>query len=218
MNKILIVEDDRNIAYLIANVLMLSDYQYVNAYDGFEALECIDRDRFDLIILDIMLPGLNGFDIQDKVKHLDIPIIFLTALQDVHDKVNGLRAGAEDYIVKPFEPLELLARIAVVLRRTNREDSLLKYGDISVNINKHIVIQKDKVVNLTPTEFDIFVFFLRNVDIAIFRECLFKAIWNTEFVVESRTIDTHIQNLRRKLNLQNKLITIPRIGYRLEKE
>lgn len=127
MRKILIVEDDKNIALLIADTLSISNYDCVNVYDGIKALELILENEYDLIILDIMLPGLNGFELQQKIKHLNIPVIFLTALQDIQDKVNGLRAGAEDYIVKPFDPLELLARVEVVLRRSNKGDSVLYY-------------------------------------------------------------------------------------------
>ena len=216
MRKILIVEDDKNIALLIADTLSISNYDCVNVYDGIKALELILENEYDLIILDIMLPGLNGFELQQKIKHLNIPVIFLTALQDIQDKVNGLRAGAEDYIVKPFDPLELLARVEVVLRRSNKGDSVLYYDDIVIDIDRHMVTKSDKVVSLTHTEFEVLVYFVRNVDLAISRDRLLTAVWNTNYVGETRTVDTHVQNIRRKLSLQNKLITIPKLGYRLE--
>ncbi len=216
MRKILIVEDDKNIALLISDTLSISNHKCVTVYDGAEAFNLISENEFDLIILDIMLPGLNGFELQQKIKHLSIPIIFLTALQDIQDKVTGLRAGAEDYIVKPFDPLELLARVEVVLRRTNKGDTVLYYDDIVIDIDRHIVTKSGEVISLTHTEFEVLVYFVKNVDLAISRDRLLAAVWNTNYFGETRTVDTHVQNIRRKLNLHKKLITIPKLGYRLE--
>lgn len=198
MAEILIVEDDENIARMI------------------EAVRRILEGSYDLILLDVMLPGMDGFEILTKIKNKGTPVIFLTALQDVGDKVKGLRLGAEDYIVKPFEAVELLARIEVVLRRTNAGRQQLAYDGILVDLQKHVVTKNGERVPLTPKEFDVLVFFMQNVDIAITRERLMAAIWGYEFEGESRTVDIHVQQVRRKLDLKGKLVTIPKLGYCLE--
>ena len=218
MIRILIVEDDAHIAKMIATTLELAGYQSEICTDGLSAIEAIENDIFDLVLLDIMLPKLDGFGVMERIKNKNIPVIFLTALQDVCDKVKGLRMGAEDYIVKPFEAMELLARIEVVLRRYQKGESVLNYGPIEVNVLKHTVQYENKDIALTPKEFDTLLFFLQHQDTAITRERLLSAIWGYDFVGESRTVDIHVQQVRRKLHLQNKLITIPKLGYRLESE
>jgi len=210
--EILIVEDDENIARMIEATLSMVGYRC----DGSEAVRRILEGSYDLILLDVMLPGMDGFEILTKIKNKGTPVIFLTALQDVGDKVKGLRLGAEDYIVKPFEAVELLARIEVVLRRTNAGRQQLAYDGILVDLQKHVVTKNGERVPLTPKEFDVLVFFMQNVDIAITRERLMAAIWGYEFEGESRTVDIHVQQVRRKLNLKGKLVTIPKLGYCLE--
>ena len=163
-----------------------------------------------------MLPDMDGFSILEQIRHLDIPVIFLTALQEVTDKVKGLRLGAEDYIVKPFEAMELLARIEVVLRRTHRENTQLSYQNILVNTEQHMVYRNDTPINLTPKEFEVLVFFLKHPNIAITRERLLSSIWGYEYEGETRTVDIHIQQIRKKLGLKDKLVTIPKLGYRLD--
>lgn len=216
MAEILIVEDDENIARMIEATLSMVGYRCDGCADGSEAVRRILEGSYDLILLDVMLPGMDGFEILTKIKNKGTPVIFLTALQDVGDKVKGLRLGAEDYIVKPFEAVELLARIEVVLRRTNAGRQQLAYDGILVDLQKHVVTKNGERVPLTPKEFDVLVFFMRNVDIAITRERLMAAIWGYEFEGESRTVDIHVQQVRRKLNLKGKLVTIPKLGYCLE--
>lgn len=218
MARILIVEDDENIAKTIRATLSAVGYESEIISDGEKAVEFISNDasRWDIILLDVMLPGLDGFEVMERIAPLGISVIFLTAMQDVLDKVNGLRLGAEDYIVKPFEALELLARIEVVLRRTDKLTSRLSYGDISIDTKAHTVLKGGRPVALTPKEFDVLVFFMRNIDMAVTRERLLGAVWGYEFVGESRTVDIHIQQLRKKLGLHDCLVTIPKLGYRLE--
>lgn len=216
MAEILIVEDDENIARMIEATLSMAGYRCDGCEDGSEAVRRILEGSYDLILLDVMLPGMDGFEILTKIKNKGTPVIFLTALQDVGDKVKGLRLGAEDYIVKPFEAVELLARIEVVLRRTNAGRQQLAYDGILVDLQKHVVTKNGERVPLTPKEFDVLVFFMQNVDIAITRERLMAAIWGYEFEGESRTVDIHVQQVRRKLNLKGKLVTIPKLGYCLE--
>jgi len=214
--EILIVEDDENIARMIEATLSMVGYRCDGCEDGSEAVRRILEGSYDLILLDVMLPGMDGFEILTKIKNKGTPVIFLTALQDVGDKVKGLRLGAEDYIVKPFEAVELLARIEVVLRRTNAGRQQLAYDGILVDLQKHVVTKNGERVPLTPKEFDVLVFFMQNVDIAITRERLMAAIWGYEFEGESRTVDIHVQQVRRKLDLKGKLVTIPKLGYCLE--
>ena len=216
MAEILIVEDDEDIARMIEATLSMVGYRCDGCADGSEAVRRILEGSYDLILLDVMLPGMDGFEILTKIKNKGTPVIFLTALQDVGDKVKGLRLGAEDYIVKPFEAVELLARIEVVLRRTNAGRQQLAYDGILVDLQKHVVTKNGERVPLTPKEFDVLVFFMQNVDIAITRERLMAAIWGYEFEGESRTVDIHVQQVRRKLNLKGKLVTIPKLGYCLE--
>lgn len=216
MAEILIVEDDENIARMIEATLSMVGYRCDGCADGSEAVRRILEGSYDLILLDVMLPGMDGFEILTKIKNKGTSVIFLTALQDVGNKVKGLRLGAEDYIVKPFEAVELLARIEVVLRRTNAGRQQLAYDGILVDLQKHVVTKNGERVPLTPKEFDVLVFFMQNVDIAITRERLMAAIWGYEFEGESRTVDIHVQQVRRKLNLKGKLVTIPKLGYCLE--
>ena len=216
MTHILIVEDDSNIARMIAASLSIVGYDYQICSDGGEAVETVLSGHFDLILLDIMLPGLDGFQVLERIRERDIPVIFLTAKQDVADKVRGLRLGAEDYIVKPFEAVELLARIEVVLRRSHKGRNLLQYEEITVDMEKHLALKNGQAVALTPKEFDVLALFLQNVDIALTRERLLSSVWGYAFQGESRTVDTHVQQVRKKMGLQNRLITIPKLGYRLE--
>lgn len=219
MIRILIVEDDENISKMLAATLSIGGYTYEQCADGLEAAARIPESAYDLVLLDVMLPGLDGFAVLDTIRAAgcDTPVIFLTALGAVADKVKGLRGGAEDYIVKPFEAVELLARIEVVLRRAGKSEMHLSYGDIRVDIEKHTVLKGGQPITLTPKEFDVLVFFMRNPDVAITREQLLSNIWGYNFAGESRSVDIHVQQVRRKLGLRGKLITIPKLGYRLER-
>lgn len=216
MINILIIEDDVNIAKMIKAALALVNYSSFCCTDGKSGIDEALNGRYDVILLDIMLPEADGWEVMEKIKPCGIPVIFLTALQDVADKVKGLRLGAEDYIVKPFEPLELLARIDVVLRRERKSVSTLSYCGIDIDIYKHIITVNGEPVQLTPKEFDVIVYFIEHQDIAVSKECLLSNIWGFEFGGESRTVDIHVQQVRRKLGLKDKLITIPKLGYRLE--
>ncbi|MDR1083237.1 MAG: response regulator transcription factor [Coriobacteriales bacterium] len=215
---ILIVEDDENIAHMIEATLTIGGYTSNVCGDGASALTEILSGSYDLVLLDIMLPKLDGFQVFEAKGDNATPVIFLTAMGDVPNKVKGLRMGAEDYIVKPFEAVELLARIEVALRRTLHEDVTLAYQNIVVEVNKHEVTLAGEAVTLTPKEFDLLVFFIKNIDIALTRERLLSAVWGYSFSGETRTVDTHIQQLRKKLKLHDCLLTIPRLGYRLESQ
>ena len=200
MQKILIVEDDESIARMLEATLEMAKYECRICCDGSLAPEEIRSGRYDLVLLDVMLPGLDGFQILEQVQDMDTPVIFLTARENVMDKVKGLRMGAEDYVVKPFEPMELLARME----------------DIEVDVDSHLAKKGGAEIALTPKEFDVLVFFLQHQDIAVTREQLLSSVWGYEFEGESRTVDIHVQQLRRKMCLQGRLVTIPKLGYRLE--
>jgi len=208
MINILIIEDDVNIAKMIKATLSIVNYNGFCCYNGKDGVEKAMKNEYDLILLDVMLPEMNGFEVMENIRSCGTPVIFLTAVQDVADKVKGLRLGAE----------ELLARIDVVLRRSHKTQNKLNYYDISVDIEKHVITKAGKPIQFTPKEFDVFVYFLQHQDIAISRERLLSNIWGYEFEGESRTVDIHVQQVRRKIGLQNKLITIPKLGYRLESQ
>ncbi|MCI9005739.1 MAG: response regulator transcription factor [Lachnospiraceae bacterium] len=216
MIKILIAEDDPNIAKLVEATVAIGGYEGVVCANGTEAFEKMEHGNFDLVLLDVMLPGMSGFEIMQKRTNTQVPVIFITAKQELTDKVRGLRLGAEDYIVKPFEAMELLARIEVILRRVKRTENVYQYGDISVNVEEHTCKYAGNDIYLTPKEFEVLVFFIQHKDVAISRDRLLAAVWGFEYEGESRTIDIHIQQLRKKLNLREKLVTIPKLGYRLE--
>ena len=213
--KILIVEDDENVAKYIQTCLTIGHYQSQICDNGSTAVEILSEQTFDLILLDVMLPGMDGFEVQNQIKEKNIPIIFLTAMQDVADKVRGLKAGAEDYIVKPFEVMELLARIEVVLRRCQKTEKKLVYGKIEIDTEKHIVQIEGKSIAVSPKEFEVLCYFVEHQDVVISRERLLADLWDIHYQGETRTVDTHVQQVRRKLELKDKLLTVPKYGYKL---
>lgn len=214
--RILIVEDEIHISNIIKMNLTLVGYETEQVYDGIDALERIKGDRFDLILLDVMIPRMDGFELMEKIRPMNIPVIFLTAKNAVFDKVNGLRLGADDYMVKPFEAIELLARMETVLRRYGKEEAVLSFQDIEVYVDKREVTVCQEVVELTPKEYDLLLVLLKNKNIALSREQFIEKVWGGDFYGETRTVDMHIKSLRKKLNLQDQIKTIYKIGYRLE--
>ena len=218
MPKILIVEDDQTISKLIAASLSISGYESVPCFDGNEAVHMVRNEEFDLILLDIMLPGLDGFQVMEKIRETGKPVIFLTAMGDVSDRVKGLKSGAEDYIVKPFEPLELLARIEIVLRRFNREQKNLSFRDITVNMEERSVRRGSEIIDLTPKEYDLLVLFLKHQNVALSRDKILMDVWECSANIETRTVDNHVQRLRKKLGLEDCLKTVFKVGYRLEND
>ena len=192
MVEILIVEDDPNIARTIEVTISLVGYECRICGDGAAAVQEVLEHDYDLVLLDVMLPGMDGFEVIQKIQSKGTPVIFLTALQDVTDKVKGLRLGAEDYIVKPFEAVELLARIEVVLRRSHKGRVQIVYDDITIDMDRHLVTKAGEPVALTPKEFSLLAFFMENVDVAVTRERLLAAVWGYEFQGESRTVDIHV--------------------------
>lgn len=215
MLKLLIVEDERMIADFIGCGLAEANFEYDCAYDGLSAADMIDQNRYDLILLDVMLPGVDGFELMRYIAPLGIPVIFLTAKAGVYDRVAGLRLGADDYIVKPFEMIELLARIDTVLKRYGKGSVELSLGDVSVNTRTRVVTRNGAAIALRAREYDLAVFLLRNRDLPLFRETIYERVWGGEFTGDTRTVDIHIRRLRQKLGWEDRLVTINRVGYKL---
>jgi DNA-binding response OmpR family regulator len=213
--KILIVEDEKAISNFIQLSLTKAGYYCRCAYDGPAAVDMIDADRYDLILLDIMLPGANGFELMEYIRPLDIPVIFLTAKNEVNDRVKGLRMGADDYIVKPFEVIELLARVDAVLRRNKKTGSSIEIGGLIIDVNAMRVTRDGKEISLTRKEYDLLLLFARNPDMALYRETIYERVWGGDFEPGSKTIDLHVQRLRRKTGWEHELQAINKVGYRL---
>ena len=216
MNKILIVEDDLHILELLRLNLRDAGYTCFCAHDGQQALLILEQRTFDLILLDVMLPQIDGFDLMEYLRPLHIPVIFLTAKADVNDRVKGLKLGAEDYIVKPFEIVELLARIETVLRRYNKLSRYLKIDNLVVDTLSRKVTKGGQTINLTNKEYDILLLFLQNKNIALFRERIYELVWNDMYLSDSRTVDLHVQRVRKKCGLEKRIISVYKVGYRLE--
>lgn len=214
MSAILIVEDEISINTLISKNLTLVGHKCTSAYDGTAALQMIKNNNFDLIILDVMLPGFSGFEIITYVK--DTPVIFVTAKSGLQDKLKGLELGADDYIVKPFEMQELLARVAVVLRRVHKNSTSISFDNIIVEFDSRKVFCDSEEVKLTPKEFDLLETLILNRNIALTRERLLDLVWDMDFEGDTRTVDIHIQQLRKKLGLKNRIKSMYKIGYRFE--
>ncbi|MFT8312768.1 MAG: response regulator transcription factor [Clostridium sp.] len=214
--NILVVEDEIPISNVICKYLKVAGYDTETAYDGQEALQKIEIDKFDLVLLDIMIPYLDGFDLIKFLKPKNIPVIFLTAKDELEDKLKGFQLGADDYITKPFEYQELLARIRAVLNRNNKLTDKIIYGDVEINLDSHEVIKNGKQIELLPKEYELLILFIHNRHIALTREVLMQKVWGYDFVGETRTIDAHVQRIRKKLGWKNEIKTIFKTGYRLE--
>ncbi len=216
-NRILIVEDDKGISDGIAVNLHYAGYEYAVFGDGQRAAEYLEQDHsFDLALLDIMLPGLDGFALFEHMERYNIPVIYITAKTDSVSEIKGLRGGAEDYIVKPFEMVTLLVRIEKVLERTGRLNRVLRFRDITVDTENRAVMRCGTEIALKPLEFDVLVMLVKYKNRTIPRERLLNEIWGVDFFGGPRTVDVHIANIRRKLGLGDEIKTISKTGYRLE--
>lgn len=216
MQKILIVEDEEAISNLIRVNLTAEGYDCTCAYDGEAGADYIERENFDLILLDIMLPKINGYELLEYVKTIGMPVIFLTAKGSLNDRIKGLKLGADDYIVKPFQIGELKARVEALLRRYGKINSKLYFLDVEIDPVSRLVYKAGKPVDLTIKEFDLLVELVQNQNVALYRDRLYEKVWGEAFMGDTRTLDSHIQRLRRKLSWENHIKTVFRIGYRLE--
>lgn len=218
MLRILIAEDEEPIANLIGMNLRRAGYACVWAADGERAADLMDEEKFDLLLLDVMLPGINGYELMEYARALELPVIFLTALGSTENKVKGLKMGADDYLTKPFEIVELLARVEAVLRRYHKTETLIKVFDVAIDTASRSVTQNGEPVLLTMKEFELLLLLARNRNIALYRETIYETVWGGEYMGQSRTVDLHIQRLKKKLNWDNEIAAVYKVGYRLEGE
>ncbi len=216
MIKILIVDDEQPICDLIDMNLSAAGYACVAVQDGLAAIEAVEKNTFDLILLDIMLPGADGYDVMEYIRPFKVPVIFISAKHEVKDRVKGLKLGADDYLIKPFDVTELLARVEAVLRRYNKTDKVITLGDVEIDVEARRVKRGGSPISLTSKEFDLMLLFVENRNVALFRENLYERVWDDEYFANSRTLDLHVQRLRRKLGWEKNLVAVYKVGYRLE--
>lgn len=214
MQKILIVEDEKNISKLIQDTVSLAKYEFDCSFDGEDALKKINENTYDLILLDIMLPKLDGFQIVEQMENKNVPIIFLSAKNDVSTIVKGLKSGGKDYITKPFEPLELLARIE--LRMESKREKQYNFKNIKINENTRTVYKNEEIIYLAPKEYELFILLIKNQNRVLTRDEILNKVWDINAQIETRTVDYHIQQLRKKLDLKENIVTINKIGYILK--
>ena len=218
--KILIVDDEKNIREVIKEYVTLEGYDVMEADSGLKALELLNTNKFDLMILDIMMPIMDGFTLLNSIpKEKKIPTIILSARDDEVDKLEGFDRGIDDYLCKPFSPRELMARVKAILKRTKGDVDSYSYDKLVVNFLEHTIRIDDKEINVTPKEFEILKYFINNKRIAISREQLLNKIWGYDFYGDDRTVDTHIKMLRNNLGrYRDLIITVRGIGYKFDDE
>ena len=215
MAYILVTEDELAINDLICKNLKLLGHRTAQAFDGAQAMQLIGEENFDLVLLDVMMPQMSGFEVKAKLPD-DLPVIFVTAKNSVSDQLTGLNLGADDYIVKPFDVLVLIARVENVLRRTRKNSTVFDIKDCTIDLAKRIVIKDGKEVVLTLQEFNLLEALVLNRNFALSREKLLQLAWGFDYMGDTRTVDVHIQKLRKKLDLQKEIVTVFKYGYRLE--
>lgn len=216
MIRILVVDDEKPIANYIKLTLKQAGYWVDCAFDGMTALEKAEQVNYDLILLDVMLPEIDGFSLMEYLAPKEVPVIFLTAKGGVQDRVKGLRLGAEDYIVKPFDVMELQARVEVVLRRYKKTEEVLHVKDIEVDTRSMQVTKAGVEISLTRKEYELLLLFIRNPNTALYRETIYERVWGGELEYGSKTVDLHVQRLRKKLGLGEELQAVNKVGYRFE--
>ncbi len=214
MAKILIVEDERAINDLIKFNLELVGHKCSQVFDGKSGLEEAFRVKYDLIILDVMLPEYSGFEIMEYIE--ETPVIFVTAKSTPNDKIKGLRLGADDYITKPFDIIELVERVKAVLRRTKADTAYFEFDDIRIEFDCHRVYKSGEEIQLKPREFDLLEVLVNNRNLALSREKLLRLVWEFDYEGDTRTVDVHIQRLRQKLGIAHRIQTVYKTGYRFE--
>ena len=229
MKKILVVDDEEKIRIIIKKYAEFEGYEITEASNGMEAIEACKKDDFDLIIMDVMMPELDGFSACKEIKKFkDIPIIMLSARGEEYDKIHGFESGVDDYVVKPFSPKELMLRINVVISRNARniqdskavgeqEHEIYKYEGLEVDFTSRVVTVDGKAANMTPKEYDLLFYMVRNKGIALTRERLITEVWGYDYYGDDRTLDTHIKLLRSNIgNYRSLIVTLRGVGYRFE--
>lgn len=220
--RILVIEDEDSIRELVKLNLELADFEVLEAADGLEGLNKVLQEKPDLVLLDLMLPKMDGYELLPKITERQIPVIVLTAMNGLKDKIKGFNLGTDDYITKPFESMELLARIRAVLRRSQqtvqqneREPQTLQYADIVLHLDQHRVFHDGKEIELTLKEFELLRLLVEHKGKVLSREKLLEQVWDYGYEGNTRTVDMHIQRLRTKLQT-DKISTVYKVGYRLE--
>ncbi len=216
MIRILVVDDEKPIAEFLRLSLGRAGYQCVCAYDGIEAANLVEHEYFDLILLDIMLPGIDGYELMDYIRTTCIPVIFLTAKNAVADRVKGLRMGAEDYIVKPFDVLELLARVEGVLRRHGKLNTTIAVGGLEINTLSMQVIRNGEELSLTRKEYELLLLFAQNPGVVLSKSTIYERVWGGEYPESTRTVELHVQRMKKKAHWDDKIRPVYGMGYRLE--
>lgn len=216
MKKVLVVEDDIAIRELMAINLEMAGHEVLQAGDGEMAADQIESKHPDIILLDVMLPKCDGFGLIGKIKGKGIPVIFVTAKDSVADRVKGLKLGADDYITKPFESIELLARVEAVLRRCGQKDEVIKFKHLDIFPEQRLVKINGEIIDMTLKEYELLMLFIQNKNIALSRENILEKVWGYDYFGETRTVDIHVQRIREKLNLKDCIKTVYKVGYRLE--
>lgn len=214
--KILIVEDEMPISDLLKLSMTKAGYQCTCVYDGIRVADLIDKEIFDLILLDVMLPGIDGFELMEYIREIGTPVVFLTAKITLDDKLKGLRLGAEDYIVKPFEILEVMARVEGILRRHGKVQTKIQVEDLEINTLAMTVTRAGVEIPLTKKEYDLLLLFARNPGIVLYKSTIYERVWGGEYPEKTRTVELHIQRLKKKLDWSEKIKPVHSIGYRLE--
>ena len=218
MRSILIAEDEKPIADLIELTLTSAGYPCEQVNDGEAAADRIAERDYELAVLDIMLPKVDGYELLGYLQSTGTPVIFVTAKTALRDRVRGLNLGADDYLTKPFEPLELVARVESVLRRTGRANVVLRAFGVELDPAARTVTQHGKPLHLAPREYELLELLMRNRGITLYREVLYERLWGDESDFDTRPLDLCITRLRKKLGWKNEICTVFRVGYRLEKE
>lgn len=214
MKNILIVEDNLSIGKLIKTNLEIYGYTSHHVTHAEEALEMLRKNKFDLILLDVMMPKITGFELLEMIDVKKTPVIMLTALDTVTDKVTGLKLGADDYITKPFESIELIARIEAVLRRYEKpEDNIIESNGIRLDIHSHTVHKKGRLITLTSKEYELLKYFMENPNKVLTREVIINKVWGYDFYGGTRTVDLHVKRIRTKADLYAEIRTVHRVGY-----
>ena len=218
MLPILIVDDEPAIAALISRVLTAAVYTCQAVTSSEKAADLIEQNRYDLVLLDVMMPKIDGYDLLEYIRPTGTPSIFVTAKDAVSERVRGLHSGADDYIVKPFAPAELTARVEAVLRRTGRATVQYSLWDCTVDTAACRVTRAGQEIKLTRKEYELLLLLLRGRGTALYRDYLYETLWGDDMSLDTRTLDTHITRLRKKLDLGDKLHAVRQVGYMLEKE
>ncbi|MCI5642724.1 MAG: response regulator transcription factor [Peptoniphilus sp.] len=220
MFKILVVDDEKSIREVIRTYAEFEGHEVVEASDGLEAIEKVREEDFDVIVMDIMMPKLDGFSSYKEIKKIkDIPVLMLSARGEEYDKLFGFEIGIDDYVTKPFSPKELMARLNVIVNRNNKteENNIMEFEGLKIDLDGRVVFVDDEIVDLTPKEYDLLVYMVKNKNIALSRDKLLNQVWGYDFYGEDRTVDTHIKMLRNSIKKYRKfIITVRGVGYKFD--